>query len=636
MPTKSLMIEELKERVLLLPRALDKARIKLCFTLLQSAQQHADHPENAAPDLAAELQAVELDPKLQTGIGASRRESGGLLRVPGASPLLKLIRVDLETMRAPLELAATQDVAELREREHVLLQQLDPVVDDLLPAQLISDITSARGPDTLHRLVMDLHKALNALQSALAQEVIDGARCWRIQTDDRSLIKAFMAGLNETAPLKFAHPGLSTTATRSEGQLVLQNDIGTTDAHILVLRVEDTQATLTYTDVHPQRLEFLQTLLEPFNVSWNQPSAHHNETLDYQLTVGRYQGTDRAALERYLKFLGSRLVFLIDWNHARKRLREFLVKGDAVRVLKWAADQNVGHRGFIELGGEKLLYEAIGFAQRAPSRYGERLHEMIGPQAAYEFIKFVLRESATGLLQHRAERFIRDEIKADLARRFRSGHASILLMCLRHAERVFDLAIFVQEGLSRYDEPQGAEMLQHLAQRAARCEQECDSVVSQVRSLARRAPQPNIYSNLLHTADEAADGLEEAAFLVSHVRGISPRNELLEPLRLLAALLVAGAQESVKMFAVASNITRESSREDVQDFFAAVDSIVSIEHRTDIAERTVTSELLAQETSARTVQLGSSLAAALERAADGLSLTALMLRDHLLNDVMSG
>jgi len=641
MSTKSLIIEELDEHALLLPQALDKAlaandRIKLCFTLLQSAQQHADHPENTPPDLGAELQAVALDPKLQAGISGSHREAGGMLRVPGATPLLKLIRADLEVMRAPLELAATEDVAALRERERLLLQQLETVVGDLLPAQLVSDITAASGPDTLHRLVMDLHKALNVLQGSLAQEMIDGARCWRIQAADRPLIRAFMAGLNETTPLKFTHPGLSTTATRSDAKLVLQNDIGTTDAHVLVLRIDDLQATLTYTDIHPRRLEFLQSLLKPFDVQWSQPSAHHNDKLDYQLTVGRYQASERATLERYLKFLGSRLVFLIDWNHARKRLREFLVKGDAVRVLKWAADQNIGHRGFLELGGERLLYEAIGFAQRAPSRYGERLHEMIGAPAAYEFIKFVLRESATGLLQHRAERFIRDEIKAELARRFRSGHASILLMCLQHAERVFDLASFVQEGLSRFDEPQGAEMLQQLAQRSGRCEKDCDGIVNQVRSLARRAPQPNIYASLLHTADEAADGLEEAGFHLRHIRAVVPPNELLGPLRLLAALLVAGAQESVKMFAVASHITRESTREDVQDFFAAVDSIVSLEHRTDIAERTVTSGLLALETGARTVQLVSSLAGALERAADGLSLTALKLRDHLLNDVMSG
>ena len=47
-----------------------------------------------------------------------------------------------------------------------------------------------------------------------------------------------MAGLNRTAPLKFDHPGLATTATRAGVRLVIQNDIGMTDAHVIVLHVE--------------------------------------------------------------------------------------------------------------------------------------------------------------------------------------------------------------------------------------------------------------------------------------------------------------------------------------------------------------------------------------------------------------
>ena len=55
---------------------------------------------------------------------------------------------------------------------------------------------------------------------------------------DDALVRAFMAGLNRTAPLKFNHPGLGTTATRAGDRLILQNDIGTTDAHVIVVHVE--------------------------------------------------------------------------------------------------------------------------------------------------------------------------------------------------------------------------------------------------------------------------------------------------------------------------------------------------------------------------------------------------------------
>ncbi len=39
-----------------------------------------------------------------------------------------------------------------------------------------------------------------------------------------------MRGLNRTAPLAFGHPGLGTTAVRANARLIIQNDIGTTDA----------------------------------------------------------------------------------------------------------------------------------------------------------------------------------------------------------------------------------------------------------------------------------------------------------------------------------------------------------------------------------------------------------------------
>jgi hypothetical protein len=77
-----------------------------------------------------------------------------------------------------------------------------------------------------------------------------------------------MRGVNRTARLKFDHPGLGATATRSGERLVLQNDIGTTDAHVLVIHVEGLAAAVTYTDVHLQRLIFFQSLFDRFAVEW--------------------------------------------------------------------------------------------------------------------------------------------------------------------------------------------------------------------------------------------------------------------------------------------------------------------------------------------------------------------------------
>lgn len=648
MATKSSIIGELGEAALLLPQRMQQAlaandRIKYCFTLLQAAEQHADHPEGTPLDLRAERVAANIPGgEFDTAVAESRREEDGSLYISGAARLRQWVIEDIAAMSSPLALAGCSDSEALGARARAQLAALPQFADDRVPAGLIGAMTSAnRGMgDSLHILVMDLHKAINALQAALAKESIDGARVWSIDGADRPLIRAFMMGLNETARLKFDHPGLATIATRSGTRLIIENDIGTTDAHVLVLHVEGLSATLTYTDVHARRLKFFQNLFDPFGVHWDDTLARSSERLgeepNYYLSVGRYDAADAKMLERYLAFLGSRIVFLIDWNHARKRLREFLGKGDAVRLLKWAADNNVGHRGFLKLGGERLLYEAIEFAQRMPSHVGERLHEALGPEAAFEYLQYVFRESTMGLLQARSERFIRDAIKAELARRFRTAQASLLAIGLTHAERVFDLAASVHDGLLRSADPGAAQFLERTAERARAWEHECDVLVTRIRSLARRTATPEVYAALMHAVDDAADGLEEAAFLTTHLSCAPVSDPLIEAVRRLASLMQSAAQESVKMFEAASHVTPECAREDVQDFFAAADRIVSLEHETDAAERAVTNALLESSVDVKSFYLLSRLGNALEGAADGLALGAFKLRDHLLNDVLTG
>jgi len=649
MATKDVIIDVLGERALLLPQNLQDAlaandRLKLSFSLLQAAERHADHPEEPLPDFSAEQHAVGLD-ALAARLAESHRDADGRLIIPGAARLRERVLTDIAAMEAPLTLVAAPEAQALGARREALAAALPTFNDDRVPAGVIAAVTSAghgngRHGDSLHRLVMDLHKAVNALQGSLAEERIDGARAWHIAASDRELIRAFMAGVNETAALKFDHPGLGTTATRADSRLVIQNDIGTTDAHVLVVRVEGLTATLTYTDVHARRLEFFKSLFKAFPVEWTDQGARRSDRLgdesDYYLAVARLTAADAGALERYLAFLGSRIVFLIDWNRARKQLRQFLPKGAPVRLLKWAADHKIGHRGFLELGGERLLYEAISFAQPAPLQYGERLDELLGEEAAFDYLQFVFRQATSGLEQGRAARFIRDEIKAELARRFRTANAGLLAMALAHAERVFDLATGVNEGLVHRDDPEASTSLANGAARARKWEEECDGLVIRIRSLARRTSKPEVYAQLLHEADEAADGLEEASFLLTHLGALAIASPLVEPVQSMAALLVEGAQESVKMYEAARHVTREGAREDLQDFFAAVDRIIAVERQVDSAERAATRSLLTHDVDARRLYLLSSLTGALEHAADGLAVSALRLRDHLLNDVLTG
>ena len=62
-------------------------------------------------------------------------------------------------------------------------------------------------------------------------------------------------------------------ATRSGDRLLIQNDIGTTDAHVVVITVKDDAVTVTYTDVHRARAKFFVDLLRnSLPMEWSRSS----------------------------------------------------------------------------------------------------------------------------------------------------------------------------------------------------------------------------------------------------------------------------------------------------------------------------------------------------------------------------
>jgi hypothetical protein len=65
-------------------------------------------------------------------------------------------------------------------------------------------------------------------------------------------MKAFMRGLHHTAALAFGHSGLGTTAVHAGDTLIIQNDIGTTDAHVLVVHVKPTDEIEDTMDAEPR------------------------------------------------------------------------------------------------------------------------------------------------------------------------------------------------------------------------------------------------------------------------------------------------------------------------------------------------------------------------------------------------
>ena len=338
-------------------------RIKYYFSLLQMAMARADHPDQPASSLHRERVACGVDDSSFDEIVPAAQRENGSYRLPGCAKILDCVTQDLRVMAAPI--LEEDGSGGFKVRLDGLLGRLPPIAGDLIPGQAVQEITRAGRdkPDSLHQLVMDMHKRLNGLQAELAEQHLDGAAVYRIDDQDRPLIAAFMAGVHRTALLKFEHPGLDTTATRAGNKLLIQNDIGCTDAHVIVIHVEGAAVQVTYTDVHPERAQFFCDMLSRYPVTWSGeregqlPEAAADA--NFAMLTGTYTAPSHEELERYLEFLGSRLVFLIDWNRARKQLRGFLRGPERAAVLRWAAEAETGHRAFLELGGAHIINQAI-------------------------------------------------------------------------------------------------------------------------------------------------------------------------------------------------------------------------------------------------------------------------------------
>jgi uncharacterized protein Yka (UPF0111/DUF47 family) len=653
MTEKIHIIDALGEAKLLLPALLNEAlsandRCKYFFSLLQVARSHAERPEAPHADLRAERLASGIEDECLDGVVvATSLGDAGLYRIPRAGEICERIEAELARMLEPLRIAgehgeeANGEVAGFVTRFKSLsalpwCNSIDEISSDQI-ARLTSG--DRRRGDSVHLLVMDLHKALNALQARIASESIDGARAYDLRHGDRPLVSAFMAGVNRTAALKLDHPGLGTTATRSRDRLVLQNDIGTTDAHVLVVHVDELTVTFTYTDVHMQRLLFFQSLFDGWRVQWEDTLSRTDRSTDdgvYHLCIATFASADRAELARYLAFLGSRLVFLIDWNRARKRLRLLLPKDDTLGLLKWAADNDLGHMAFLKAGGEQMIFDALAFVAQVPLKFGGRLDDLLGREAAIDYMKFVFSACTHGLAEGRSESLVRDEVRAELVYYLHSAQENLLDIAVEHASFCVEIAAGIRDGMLAAPDADVRQIFQRNASNAEKWEHQADEKVNQARSIARRSERADFYCRLVESADDIADELEEAAFHLTLVDdgATTGAASALASLTTLAGLLVGGTQEYLKALETARTVHRGSPREDMQDFLEAIHRISTVEHQSDQAQRAVKIALVASSADLRGFYAYAECARNLEAAADALMHTGLQLRDHILGEVI--
>ncbi len=638
---KQEIVLDLGESSLALPLLVNRGleandRAKYYLTLIQAALAHADRPDRPFSSLRAERLAAGVpDEPLDGLVGRSRATAESCYFIPDIGSVHTALVAAVAEMIAPFEVVPS-DANPFSVRLDAALAGAPDLAADCIPGAYVDRMVSAdRGSgDSIHLLIMDVHRALNQLQIEVATENLDGASVYGLTHDDRSLVALFMAGVRSTDRLKFDHPGLGTTATRAGAKVLIQNDIGMTEAHVIVITIEDLVVTVTYSDVHLERLRFFESMLDGFDVQWT--DAHqqvgHEELGRYHLVSGRLESGDRASLEEYLRFLGSRLVFLIDWNRARKRIASVVDKREAISLLHWAADEGYGHMAFLKMGAERLLYEAVELTGRVPARFGESLSDSIGSQATLDVLRFAIRASSEGMQTGKSRTLVRDEIRVELLKHLRAVHQQLIDLVAEHGTLVVECCGSLRAALTRLGMSDGVAYVERAARRAAAWEHRADEILTAVRLAAGRVEGAEAIVSTVASQDDSIDDLEEALFLLTLLPSdaIGVVCPILEP---LAGTTVFAAREHLKALEIARELVGGVGDDELQDFLLAVDQVVTFEHEADAADRTARGHLVSECPDFRSLHVADLISCAMESATDGLSHAAFVIRDHILGQI---
>jgi pyruvate, orthophosphate dikinase len=639
---KDRMIELLGEERLLLPRLLSSAleandRVKYLLALLQAARGAADG--EVGPDSLRDerLAGGVADAALDRVVPESGRENDGRYRIPGAERLMARAVSDVEEMLRPLRAAGVAATDDLDLRLRAVARALS-VEGDLVTGDDLTRLCSGGDAgDSLHLVVMEAHRQINELAARVAPDVIDGARAYEVADVQRHLVQAFMRGVHATEKLKFDHPGLGTIAMPAGETLVIQNDLGTTDAHIVVLRVTALVVTITYTDVHLERLLFFQDLMKPWEVAWEDTRSRSERSVEgglFHLAVGRFQAADPAGLERFLEHAGSRLVFIIDWNRARKRLRRLVGNRSAIELLRWAAGHDHGHMAFLRAGADELVYAALEFAGAPAARAGESLRDVLGSDAARGYLQEVMRICTEALLAGKTVPLIQDEAAAELIGYLRSARQEMQELALRHAELEVEIIEAARDGVEHVI--RGSEERRELAAaRAQTAEVEADGLVGQARAAVTRGSDLAPLLELIQAADDIADCGEEATFYTTLLSAASLGGDVRSQVRGIARIVLSAAREFLRAVELSTELHRGWPREDVDDFLGAVHRVIELEREADAAQRAV-HRALAMDGGRHegTLFVVVELSRAFEETSDALMHCAHLLREHTLTRVV--
>lgn len=251
-------------------------------------------------------------------------------------------------------------------------------------------------------------------------------------------------------------------------------------------------------------------MLEEIGASWSGVGARNtaglNAGADYIIGVAQFDCADEASLQTSLEALGARIVFLIDWNRARKRLNLLVKKSTSIAVLSEAARREVGHMGWLLAGGDRVIFAAMEALGPDYFRMGDQLDAVMGVDQARDFLVEALLLATAGLQSKQAPAQIEDQNRLLLSRHM-ARHRDEFAALEEHAAFCHALAEGLRDALAHGHERDEA-AAHKLAERAKGWERKPDQMVIRLREEAFRNPHRQPFLRVIECADDAADALE--------------------------------------------------------------------------------------------------------------------------------
>jgi hypothetical protein len=427
---------------------------------------------------------------------------------------------------------------------------------------------------------------------------------------------------------------LRTTAVRGGGRLSIQSDLGTSDTHVVGIHVSGLSATVIYTDTHRSRAAFLQQVLEPYEIrSRTNPAS---AVTRYEIRSSRYTCEPRSDLEEYLKFFGSRIVFLIDRNCARKRLERFVKRADAAVLLKWTADNTVGQCAFLQEGDAHLISTAVERTKPTQIRLGVRLDELLACDSARSFLMRVLAIVSTGLTTHQPLRLINDDIEAALLKYLESTDQAVLTAASDHAMLVSSLLDRIHAALVRLtgdtrEDARGTSRVEHVWEKRA------SEIARRSSRLLEHTNHHHRLHRLLTEAGAVTEALEQAAFKLTFMPRESDSHHV-TLLGGLADLVSHSASEYAHCLEDARDLRRTAAptRSHLERFLRTVDRLADLEHRSDATVRVIEATLTGGDGEVRPPVVLLDVARALQQAIESLARCSLIARDYVFSTTSEG